>query len=275
MGVEYDEIQSRLRLSNQTCTAEVSLLGAQVLSFKYHGEPDLLWLSSLADFSGASPIRGGIPICWPWFGSVAKPAHGWARTALWTLTGKEETAHEVTVRLAFRPVDQSVLRAELAITVSDRLYLKLTTINEGSQTAVLTEALHSYFQVSDVDKVRLEGMGECTYFDKLQNTTEAFVGGRMPPVAPFDQVYHSAHSPLLIVDEPWQRTITLEKQASGSTVLWNPGREASATIKDMHPEGYKNLLCVEAGNVMDQRVLLAPNSSHTLQCCIGRRLHQG
>lgn len=275
MGVEYNEPLGRLRLSNQQCTAEVSLFGAQVLSFKYHGEPDLLWLSSRADLSGATPIRGGIPICWPWFGSVAKPAHGWARTAVWVLEGKEQTAHEVTVRLAFRSVEQSVLRAALTITLSDRLYLKLTTINEGSQTAVLTEALHSYFQVSDVDNVRIEGIGECTYFDKLQNNAQVFAGGSMQPVAPFDQVYHSSHSPLLIVDDAWQRTITIEKQSSGSTVLWNPGREASATIKDMDPEGYKTFLCVEAGNVMEQRVLLAPNSSHTLHCCIGRRLHQG
>jgi len=168
---EYIEIQ------NSVATAKISLQGAHVFSYVPEGKQDLLWLSNTAHFKEGVAIRGGIPICWPWFGPHEEDSrlkqHGFARTALWSVESYEESDTSSTVILALQDTAETMLQfphafdLKLKITVSDTLSLSLTTTNLSSTPMKITTALHSYLHISDIASVQIEGLEDQVYFDLL------------------------------------------------------------------------------------------------------------
>jgi glucose-6-phosphate 1-epimerase len=253
------------------CT--IALHGAQVLAFAPRGDREWLWVSEKAAFAIGKALRGGIPVCFPWFGphpeGGGRPAHGFARTRVWRLS-RVEALDDARVRAELELAsDVDTLRvfphaftARLAVTAGDGLELALEVANTGNGPFAFEVALHTYFAVSAAGDVAVDGLAGCAYADKV-------AGGalRRQDGAPIrfegevDRVYDSG-GPVAISDPTRARPIRVESTGAASTIVWNPGPAKTATLADMSPDGFNRFVCVETGNVGDRRVTLAPGARH-------------
>ena len=247
--------------------ALISLKGAQVLSFAPAGADDLLWLSPAARLGGPDPIRGGVPVCWPWFAAhpsdPAGPTHGFARTAMWLPIEAGEGADGPWVTLALEaPADAGKgwphqAQARLTVVVGAKLELRLRTHNRGPQPLVLTQALHAYFKVGDITRTRIDGLSGHVFHDTVAHGPARAISptlnsqnGAVTFSGEIDRIYLEQRGAISIVDEQLGRQITMTKRGSGSTVVWNPWRDKSDGLGDMGAEGYRGMVCVEAANTI-------------------------
>jgi glucose-6-phosphate 1-epimerase len=265
-GLPVIDIQTPL------ATARVALQGAQVLAWRPDGMPPVLWLSGAAVFEPGKAVRGGIPVCWPWFGDrEGRPAHGFVRTRLWELreTGLDAQG-QVHVRLGLqdnadtRAVWDHAFDLELQITVGTKLHLTLTTRNTGPQPVTLTEALHAYFSVGDIRHTTVQGLDGTHYLDKVQGYAPAQQSGPVCFTSETDRVYLNTTADCVIDDADQSRSITVAKTGSQSTVVWNPWIEREKAMGDMAAGGYQRMVCVETANAGAQVVTVAPGESHAL-----------
>lgn len=269
---------TRVELRHPKGYAEVLLQGAQVIQYQPERQAPVLWLSESARFEQGHAIRGGIPVCWPWFGDhpldPSLPAHGLARTRPWTVL--ESAADEAATQLRLGLTDDPATRAlwphrfnlELLIRLDHQLTLTLTTHNPSDAPLPISEALHSYLAVSDIDGVTLSGLEGCTYRDKLeafrpQVQTDALVIDRET-----DRVYGDTVATVTVADPGHGRHLRIHKRGSGSTVIWNPWQERARAMGDFDDEGYRGMLCVEAANALENTLQIPPGSSHSLTTCI-------
>lgn len=259
-----------LVVENKSAKAEISLFGGHVLSFAPKKDNrNRIWLSEKAIFDRKTPIRGGIPICWPWFsndhgqGDLKLPSHGFLRTQDWTPVLCQESAAGTLIRL--QPCDANAIGFNfqvdvvLEILVGESLVIKLTTLNKDSQEFKLNCAFHSYFAVSDIQQVQLEGM-DGKYLDKLQ--TWANLDSPTPYVFnnETDRIHLCQPEQVEIVEKHWSTKV--KSAGHDSLVVWNPWLEASRKIKDMSEVGFKTMLCVETA--CTQWTHLQPGQSHIL-----------
>jgi glucose-6-phosphate 1-epimerase len=262
-----------IELTTAASTCTLALQGAQVLSFVPRADQEWLWVSERANFVVGKALRGGIPVCFPWFGPHAGrpdlPAHGFARTRPWRVS-KIEALDAARVRAELElSSDADTLRvfphaftARLAITAGDALELAFHVANTGDAPFPFEVALHTYFAASAASAVGLEGLGGAAFVDKV-------AGGvlRQQDQSPIrfegevDRVYDSG-GPVTIVDPTRVRPIHVESTGAASTIVWNPGVAKTATLADMTPDGFEGFVCVETGNVGDRRVTLAPGARH-------------
>lgn len=229
----------------------ISLDGGQVLLFRPVGESAVLWLTEKpADAPGA--IRGGIPVCWPWFAehpdTPELPKHGVARTARWQI--EHQMVDQSGGRWVLSP-EQSLwagVQLQLEIIVADaELSLALTTTNRSDQPVTMTQALHSYFAVSDISDIEIQGLDECRCLDKVQGMQPGVMQHSLRFNAETDLVVEHAGNDeaVVIIDHGWRRALRISKQGSGSTVIWNPG-PAAANISDVGMDQVSQFVCVEA-----------------------------
>lgn len=246
--------QPALRLRTRAgAVAVVSLQGAQVLSWSPPGGGDRLYLSPAAVFDGRTLIRGGIPVCFPQFADLGKlPAHGFARTARWSVV-TERTGDDfalLTLGLsdddATRAAWPHAFRAELGILIEDsRLDLELEIENTGAQALEFTAALHTYLGVREVEESRLEGLHGFEYRDKAAgNTIQRDSGDVVLIEGETDRVYHGVTRPLLLRE--YDRSLGINADGFPDVVVWNPWVERSAAIPDLPNDGFRRMLCVEA-----------------------------
>lgn len=264
-GFEYIEVQ------NSAATAKIALQGAHLFEYKRPDKEDILWLSSLARFEEKFPIRGGIPICWPWFGpnkeNPALPQHGFARISVFTLYEHEEIG-EKTTQLTFQLCDSLESKRlwpfsfELYVKfrISDTLHVSLETLNKGTKSFVLSQALHTYFQVDDITQVSLLGLKNTRYYDQLDNSYS------LQKSAVFfdketDCIYLNANDPII---ETESKKVVLKNFGSNSLVVWNPWTEKTKKIADMSDDAYKKMLCVETANALDDTLIIQPDCGYTL-----------
>jgi glucose-6-phosphate 1-epimerase len=259
--------------------AELALQGAHVLRYARTGEPPLLWVSREAIFAPGKAIRGGVPICWPWFGphptDPARPQHGFVRTALWELreTGADEAA--TWARLGLRDSEASralwphAFDLELAVRVSDRLAIALTARNSGDAPISCGGALHSYFTVGDVTRIEIAGLDGTRYIDKLDGGAEKAQAGPVSIAGEVDRVYLDTQAACTIIDPALLRRITVEKGGSRTTVVWNPWAEKARALKDFADDEYSGMVCVETANAEGDAVEIAPGATHTLVATLG------
>ena len=257
-------------------TARVALQGAQVLAWRPQGMPPVLWLSDAAVFQPGRAVRGGIPVCWPWFGDRAgHSAHGLVRTRLWELrdTGLDATG-QVRLRLglqddaATRAVWDHAFDLELQVTVGTTLRLVLTTRNTGLQPFTLTEALHTYFSVGDIRQTTVHGLDGTHYLDKVQGYAPAQQSGPVHFTGETDRVYLNTQADCVIDDANQSRRITVAKTGSHCTVVWNPWVEREKALGDMAWGSYQRMVCVETANAGAQVITVAPGESHALSAVI-------
>jgi glucose-6-phosphate 1-epimerase len=256
--------------------AELHLQGAHLAHWTPRGQQPALFLSSKSLFVPGKAIRGGVPVIFPWFGDRSDgrlgPAHGFARTAEWTV---ERTALRgdgaVEIVLALLPNDITrgfgydgfELRCRIAI--GSTLEMELETRNTGNAPLVFEEALHSYFAVGDVLEVQVTGLEGTTYIDKTDAFKRKTLGDEPFRIAKeTDQVHLNSKATCTVHDPTWKRRIVIEKSGSASTVVWNPWSEKARAMSDMDADGWLHMLCIETANAADNSVRLLPGESHQL-----------
>jgi D-hexose-6-phosphate mutarotase len=280
-------------VANRHASASVCLQGAQLIHWQPHDQiHPVLWLSAGARYEPGKAIRGGIPVCWPWFGAAvagcaqpaaAGPAHGFARTQTWQFDAAQNLADGAT-RLCLRLADNAQTRQlwpaafdlALRITVGASLELELTSRNTGSATVLITEALHTYFQVGDIEAVAVHGLAGARFVDSVAlaaagagaapdaDRTHAYAhDGAVRFAGELDRVYDTPGD--CRIDDPvLGRSLHIAKSGSASTVVWNPWQAKAERLGDIVPGGWRQMVCVESGNAGANTVRLAAGASHCL-----------
>jgi D-hexose-6-phosphate mutarotase len=255
----------------------IYLHGAHVTHYRRRGQAPLLFLSEKSYFQSDKPIRGGVPICWPWFGpskaDPSYPMHGFARLSQWSVNSVRPLAGgEIELVLSLGPNDLSAkywpnhFKLDYTITVGESLDLRLTTTNTGNKPFSYEEALHTYFAISDIRQVQLMGLGGSQFSSKVppvgvhkQNPDPLLFS------AETDSVYADTTAQCTIVDQGEDRSVLISKEGSDSTVVWNPWTEKAKAMADFSDEEWLKMLCIETANVWHNAITLNPGQSHTLR----------
>lgn len=269
--VEVDQIKI-VRVIHEKATAGIALHGGHVVSFTPAGKQDLIWMSEKAIFDGKAALRGGIPVCWPWFGRIAAPAHGFARTAEWELVEHRENDNGVIVELALFPTEEihniwpHMFDARLVVEISDELKVTLKVINIDDEEWTFSGALHTYLNVGDIKQAQTTGMGP-EYIDSLK-AGEVCQGDEVLQLTDtIDRVYTQPETQILVKDPVLDRTLSVENQGHNSAVLWNPWATGAQGMGDMADNGYETMLCVEStvhAPSIKQGKTLQPGETHEL-----------
>lgn len=276
--VQFKEIAEGMiiaEVANQHALANIALQGAHVATFQPRGEEPVIWLSPKAKFAPGKSIRGGLPICWPWFGphktDSKLPGHGYARTVPWDVLETRALPDGATF-LRFGLVESDATRAQwphpstvqLEVTVGKALRVELVTANTGNAAFELGEALHTYFQISDVANMTIRGLENCEYLDKVQDFARFTQKNGIVIESEVDRVYVNTTADCVIEDKGLKRAIRIAKQGSKSTVVWNPWAEKAEKMGDFGPQLHRDMVCVESGNALENVVTLAPGETHRL-----------
>jgi glucose-6-phosphate 1-epimerase len=268
---------TRAVIETAAAEAELHLQGAHLASWT-PGEKHMpvLFLSSKSQFVPGKAIRGGVPVIFPWFGDRSDgklgPAHGFARTAQWTVesTGlRGDGAVEIVLVLLPNDITRGFgydgFEVRYRATIGATLELELETRNTGAAPLVFEEALHSYFAVGDVREVQITGLGGTTFIDKTDGFQRKTLGPEPCRIAKeTDQVHLNSQAACTLHDPIWKRRIVIEKFGSDSTVVWNPWIEKAKAMSDMDADEWREMLCIETANAADNAVHLLPGASHKL-----------
>lgn len=271
MAHYYSTLPSGLQLlhiENKVCNGIIALQGAHVLSWVPLSGAEMIWVSEASAYEAGKAIRGGIPVCWPWFGPKAnKSSHGFARTNAWKVDEVKEDANQTTVSLSL-PVDillQHVEYAHLALSINisfgEQLTVSLSTTNKGQEAVSLSEALHTYFKIHDVEHIKISGLDNATYTDKLNQFSKHTQVGDIIIDKGTDRVYHS-NKDIVLQNTDNNKIINITAQGSQETVVWNPWVKQTGKMIDMTPNGYRTMVCIEAANVTP--ILISPGEVHVL-----------
>jgi len=266
-------------VSNRSASGRICLLGAHVMEFRPHAQPPVLWMSRCSDFEVGKPIRGGIPVCWPWFGphptDRAESNHGFVRRILWdvkSVTCPDEGVTVLQLCTASSPETLSewpyAFRVELTVTFSTELTVELAACNTGDEAFSYNDALHSYFTVSDIRKVSVEGLGQCSYIDTVGPRRRLVQDGPIRFTAETDRIYVDTENDTAIVDPGLARRICIAKAGSRSTVVWNPWIDKSRRMEDFGDDEYLGMVCVETTNADEDAIHLPPGGEHCLRAVI-------
>lgn len=263
-----------------TASAAIYDHGAHVTSWVPTGSSEVLFLSSAAVLDSDAAIRGGVPICFPWFGpgrtGAMTPAHGFARRSTWVLSHVDEMPDRVllTFELDARDIASddftAPFNAVYRISVGPTLDLDLTVTNTGTETFSFEEALHAYLTVGDVEQVRIEGLGGSSYLDKVAGGAERRQVGDVEFTGETDRIYRS-RAQVTVVDPVLDRRIIVTRRGSSDVVVWNPGRDKGQALSDLGDGEWRGFVCVEGANVLDAAVTLEPGQLHSM----GYTLHLG
>ena len=267
-------------IANDQGEARVSLYGAQVLQYQDQSQTNLLWLSQHAIFRTGKAIRGGIPICWPWFGASKTdglPAHGFARNQLWSVdgTGHDDSGTWINLILKDNENTQKLWPYQFTlyckITVSDSLKVELLTQNTGTKQFEISQALHSYFPVSDIKKTRVSGLDNTAYINTVGTWQTEHQQGDILFTGETDRIYTDSDTTCLIHDDQQEKTIEVSKENSHTTIVWNPWIEKSKRMTDFGDDEYLSMLCVETANADKDVVYLEPGESSKISTSIKQR----
>ncbi len=254
-------------------SAQLTLQGAHLLHYQPADHPPVLWVSHRSRFAHGQAIRGGIPICWPWFADETddpkRPMHGLARTRFWEAIRSHADEHQTQLVLALR--DDPETRAlwphpfelELTITLADHLAIALIHRNTDAQTVRCTGALHTYFAISHIKNIHIKGLENTSYIDKVDGRKTKTQNGPLTPQAHTDRIYTPAQNHCTLHDGP-NRQIRIESTGSRSTVVWNPWDEKAKAMEDYGDGEYLHMVCVETANAGDDVVLIQPGNQHEL-----------
>lgn len=266
-----------LRVSTALGSGEVYLHGAHVSAWRPAGADPVIFLSREAQFRPGAAIRGGVPLCFPWFGAGRSPglapAHGFARTAPWRLVAVSDDAGTVRLTLALTHEDvagapgadrwPARFEARYAVTVGAGLTLALTVRNLGDDAVSFEEALHTYLAVADVRTTVVDGLEGARYLDKTHpgDDGSSRQHGPLTLAGETDRVYRTG-APLTVRDGA--RTLVITPSGAASTVVWNPWADKAAAMADLGDAEWTGMICVETANVLEDAVVLEPGATHTL-----------
>ncbi len=266
----------KIMVTSRFSPAEIYLHGAHITHFQRNGEPPLLFLSRQSLFSPAKAIRGGIPICFPWFGArEGAVMHGIARLSEWELSetaAAPDGSVKVVLTLPARLLVQAgwpAATVKFIVTVGETLTMELSVANATAQDFVFEACLHTYFHVGDIAQVSIAGLKGLNYLDKVDNFTRKLETSDAVKISSeVDRVYLNSTGTVKVHDAALHRTLSVEKSGSASTVVWNPWIEKAKAMSDFAPDEYKEMVCVEAGNVGESKVTLSPGKSASLKVAL-------
>jgi glucose-6-phosphate 1-epimerase len=284
-------------IKNQAATAEVFIQGAQITRYQGIDESPTLFLSKACDYKKGSALRGGIPICWPWFGDLAKnpeavkqqltnddqvatktefPAHGFVRQRDWTVDSIRTPADDLTiVELSYHVKDEPLWPFDTLLTcrisIGAALSVSLHIANNSSQAVVFSAALHSYFAVNHIDNVRISGFNQSDYYDALDVNEKnewplKTQQGDITFSKEVDRVYQSSNTPVTINEKNRTRRIT--SLGSDSTVVWNPWVDKSQELSQYKGDDYQRMVCVETANAVNDVIHLESGENHKLELTV-------
>ncbi len=270
-GLDYIEI------NNVYASAKIALQGAHIMAWQPKSQQQpVLWLSSNARYVQGRSIRGGIPICWPWFGAHPTDStlcpHGFARVMPWQVIDTETVQNGAT-RIVLQMLEPEESKRQLSyphlltvtITVGETLRVELATTNKAQHPFMVGEALHTYFQVSDVASVYIEGLEDVLYADKVYDYERRVEKGNVHFDSELDRVYLNTNDDCIIHDAGLNRKIRVSKSGSQSTVIWTPWSDKAQQLSDMGtPDEWRQMLCVETANALENTVVISPDRTHTM-----------
>jgi len=269
----------RVRITSSAAEGEMYLHGAHVTSWKPAGTDEVLFLSTKSRWEDGQAIRGGIPICFPWFRGKADdpkaPAHGFVRTADWQLDGIVASGSGVTVTMLTESNERTQrwwpgqFRLVHRVMFGSELSLELECSNTGTTPLRFEEALHTYNRVADVHDVRLQGLDGVCFLDNIDSNKEKTQRGDFVAASQTDNAYMNTQSAVDLLDQKMRRRIRLKKTNSLTTVVWNPWREAAQGMRDLGDGEWTQFLCAEASNILSSAITLEPGQRHTMTAVIG------
>lgn len=269
-GFVYAEI------NNARAHATVSTYSGQLLSYRPKDQQeDLLFVSDKAYYQQGKAIKGGIPVCWPWFGpdpeNRGRPAHGFVRNRQWQVSGSESLADgstkiilSITDNEATRALWPHPFRLDIEITVGDTLRVELVTHNTGKHSITISQALHSYFRVGDITRASVLGLDGINYLDKASDSARKTQSGPLTISSEVDRIYTDTSGELSIDDAALERKITITSSGCSTTVVWNPWVEIAASMADLDDDDYLQMLCVETANAGPETVTIAAGDCYRL-----------
>lgn len=265
-----------IRIDNDAAVAEISLYGGQLLSYRAkHSEHDLMFVSDCAYYAEGKAIKGGIPICWPWFGDdpeqKGRGAHGFVRNRMWRLAETAQLDAKQT-RIALTLSDNEDTRAiwpyrfalTMTFTIGETLSVALSTKNRDTTTMPVTQALHTYFSIGDIGVTRITGLDRRDYLDKVTGFERRTQSGDIGFDNEVDRIYLGTDKPVTIVDDAWKRQIHINADNSRTTVVWNPWASITAAMGDLADDDFRRFVCVETANAADEVIEIAAGADYTL-----------
>ena len=270
---------AKVLVTTPAASGEIFLHGAHVTSWKPAGKEDVFFVSPNSVWQDGHAIRGGVPICCPWFGDKADdphaPAHGFVRTKEWTLEGIGAAGDVVSVEMSTEsdPGSRQWYPAEFRllyrVAFGAELVLELIMFNTGNKPLRFEEALHAYHNVGDATRASVAGLDRVDYVDKTDSFRQKTQVGDVTITRETDRVYLDTSHPLELKDPVLQRRIEVHKENSRTTVVWNPWIDKSEALSDLGRDQWKRLLCIETSNVGDFAVQLAPGQQHSMRATVG------
>lgn len=274
-----------LHINHPIFFAEICFQGAQLTQFVPKNESAFIWLSPESKYKKQQGLRGGIPICWPWFGALEKNpsaiknqtkktdvAHGFVRTLDWKLTDINESAHGVEIIMTISHDAQTLdiwpfeFDLQCHFKLSKDLEMSLTTVNRSNKTMNYSQALHSYFPTNDIQRTKILGSENQLYIDALDDWSQKRQKGTIGISEETDRIYFGKSEYNILTPNHLTRVVS----NSQSSVIWNPWVEKSKRLSQFPENGFESMLCIESANVLDDHVSLAPSNSHTLTVNISR-----
>lgn len=265
----------KINIATISGSAEIYLYGAQVTSWRPAGAEEVIFLSKHSHWETGSAIRGGIPVCFPWFRAKADnpqaPAHGFARIREWQLDSISAKEDGAVIVICSTESDALTcrrwpyeFRLEYRIIVSSTLRVELNAHNIGTTPLRFEEALHTYFRVGQVQSVRVRGLDEVAYLDNTEGNREEIQSGDLVINATTDNAYLNTHGSPELIDPILRRIIRTDKENSATTVVWNPWQQGATALSDLGDDEWQRMVCVEASNILGSAVSLAPGQEHTM-----------
>jgi glucose-6-phosphate 1-epimerase len=267
-----------VRVTSAKATGEIYLLGANVTSWKPADREEVLFVSSESRWEDGRAIRGGVPICFPWFGDKAgdpkAPVHGFVRTKAWQLESIARAGDAVTVSM-FTESNEDTKRwwpAEFRLvyraTFDSELSLELEVTNIGETSLRFEEALHAYHRVGDIEKARVRGLDTVRYFDKTDSNREKTQQGEIAIVSETDRVYLNTSDSIELDDPILGRRTRVTKENSRTTVVWNPWLGKAHSLSDLADDEWMRMICIETSNVSNYSLALAPGQQHKMKALV-------
>jgi glucose-6-phosphate 1-epimerase len=268
----------KVQITTPQASAEIYLHGAQLTSWIPSGASDVIFLSTRSKWAEGSAIRGGVPICFPWFRAKADdpkaPSHGFVRIKSWELDAITREGDLLIVTLSTESDDATRkwwphdFQLQHRITVGAELKMELVMRNTGTTPATFEEALHTYHRVGDAMAIRIGGLDEALYLDNTDANREKTQHGDIAFTKQTDNAYLNTTHDLEIIDPELKRRIINRKENTLTTVVWNPWQEGAASMSDLGKDEWQVMACAEASNIRDFAVTLQPGAAHTMAATI-------
>ena len=267
-----------VRITSPRASGEIYLHGAHVTSWQPPGAEDALYLSSKSKWQDGTAIRGGVPVCFPWFATRAEdprsPAHGLVRAKSWQLEGITHADHDVTVALStsFDETSRKTWFGDFhllfCVTFGEQLRLELMVTNHGTSSFRFEEALHSYFRIGNVAAAKLRGLNGTVYVDKTEAQREKHQHNDLVLCAETDRIYRNTLATVEIEDPATRRRLVVAKENSRDTVVWNPWSDKAKGMSDLGADEWRHFVCVETCNIGDHAVTLQSAQTHTMTALV-------